>query len=1336
MRLSLLRRPPVLPLERGPRTPDVMRHRERAAVKPRLLHVDRPVLGLFVFLFALGGGYGYWWWVNRPAYLLATAQQALDQADAARDRGDTANARLHYESAERYLQKLLAADKEPGNVAGWVLRGRTLSRYALLLKKEEDEADRRGQPVAVRRSPELFQQIWASYERAATLDRHHAEAHMRLMRNYLFHEQIIRAAPYAAKLVHTEYGQNSDGEWASYDSDQATAQFVLAWLAVNHLKPPRPEEALDHLRRAHEHEAKAVGAGQPLAKTRWRAVAVEAQALALQAEQTRQLLANGRREQAQELANVLDRLRAKLPGWLDRARAEKDESLPTTSAEMPNYVHSVASMALRPSPTDLPSLLEILVLGVQYAATPNEALQRAELALAVCEKLTSAPNPPHVVLREVSQRLPRLTDGVVKRTQYLVQAEKQDDPDMPHAPAWLALRQRSDDLAERIVRQSGAEDPNAYLSLARGAQRDGRTDAARQYALKGLEIIEKAKKALPADADTAAKQRLVKTSAGLNAVAAWAHLTRKQLSDAARHVADLRSNADLAIAGQVHWLHGVLALLDGRLELGLRELELARQHPRGGESVVVSIGLAHACLAVGKMERALAELERLRPAYEKFDRLAEDEKAVADLLLPGPAALKLETVRCQLALGNWKEVQENKEKLADLPEGITARLLVVQYHLAKARKVKGTRLASLNAARKELLALPPAGEDVRVTAAEADRLLAQAEGSFSGVGQAEEWLRRGDGPAAVLWLRWLVRQQRLDEAATVLRRLEADVTPEGKRRAGLARSELQLARAEPAAVALLEPWQSDKSDLQIDLIGLASGSRHEEIGARLLEQAVASHARGDCSQAARLYGRAMQYAALKPAARRGLLTSLLALGERESPSAANDLAGEMLRTLTDEPALLLAFAETAVLLDNIHGSQGMEGALRTLDALLSDQRQEAAGAYLLARGWAAAARPDLARRELDRALKAEPKHRRALRLAIELAVGAEDWQRCLDLATLLRAAQPDDLEALRGRAVALENLGRTADAAQAYQEIVSKFPDHALGYLGIARLLANGEDTVAALSWTAQACDHTPDNAAALELRVRLLALVGRTTEAESSAEQMLIQTPVNGPNLMTAAAKGFFAAGALDRAEAWARRVATSPGSDVAHISAELLLGDIYRTAARQAPATKESADKALAVFKNVYEKVPGHLAAGTALAALLLEHGETEAALAVVQQMRLGRSSRKPVGGDRLPLDAIDTMAAVFTAARQYRDAVTLLNEAAKRYADEPRIYVALGRTYTGLKQAAHALENLAKGAALARQKADVARDPRRKVELLALADEALLEQKKLREQDKAKR
>jgi tetratricopeptide (TPR) repeat protein len=92
---------------------------------------------------------------------------------------------------------------------------------------------------------------------------------------------------------------------------------------------------------------------------------------------------------------------------------------------------------------------------------------------------------------------------------------------------------------------------------------------------------------------------------------------------------------------------------------------------------------------------------------------------------------------------------------------------------------------------------------------------------------------------------------------------------------------------------------------------------------------------------------------------------------------------------------------------------------------------------------------------------------------------------------------------------------------------------------------------------------------------------------------------------------------------------------------------------------------------------------------------------------------------------------MGVVYRGAGQYKDALELFLGALRRYPDEPRVYLHLGRSYAGLQQYRPALDSLARAVRLATVQADTVQEPERKAQLLGVAEEARQEQAGLRGQ-----
>jgi predicted Zn-dependent protease len=296
---------------------------------------------------------------------------------------------------------------------------------------------------------------------------------------------------------------------------------------------------------------------------------------------------------------------------------------------------------------------------------------------------------------------------------------------------------------------------------------------------------------------------------------------------------------------------------------------------------------------------------------------------------------------------------------------------------------------------------------------------------------------------------------------------------------------------------------------------------------------------GDLRQAVQAYGRALPYTRLRPAARLGLVASLLQLSRKESPGVAQALTAELLRSHPGDLVLLAVYAEMAARRDQVRGSEGMLAALGALEqALRQEKRDPALIAYCKACGWVAVRRPDLARGELQRGLSASPRHVPSLVLAGQLALEAEDWKACQATAEALAEAAPERPEPWLWGATVRERQGTEEEARAAWQEMAERYPQQPAGWLGTARVLEKRGALVAALDQLQRGAVNNPDHLALLEARVRLLALDRQPREASTTAEQALRSlTDRRGPaseqpRLVYAVARGYLAAGALAEAE------------------------------------------------------------------------------------------------------------------------------------------------------------------------------------------------------------
>src|SRR5262249_4644169 len=158
-----------------------------------------------------------------------------------------------------------------------------------------------------------------------------------------------------------------------------------------------------------------------------------AHALTQLTDKYRKVASTGRKDHGpKELKEYLEQLRGRIPGWLARVRAEVEEPVPAVPVQLPSHLHTIASMAVRASPTDAPGVIDVVLLCVQQATDTQQVLERTDLAATVCAKLTSADKTPDLVLREVTRCVLQLTDVALRRVHHLVQLEKHPNPDLAH----------------------------------------------------------------------------------------------------------------------------------------------------------------------------------------------------------------------------------------------------------------------------------------------------------------------------------------------------------------------------------------------------------------------------------------------------------------------------------------------------------------------------------------------------------------------------------------------------------------------------------------------------------------------------------------------------------------------------------------------------------------------------------------------------------------------------------------------------------------------------------------------------------------------------------------
>jgi hypothetical protein len=1334
------------------------------------------VRGLLFFIVAIavgaGVGVGGYWvydtYFPSPARALEKAQQQFDKAEQA-FANDPAAAEPLYQEVVAQLDKLAdrsKADDMAVNVPAYLLRAKTMWKLGRVAEEREKKQGP-SKEAAADRSKYFNAALGIYQDMLAKYDKDNIDAGNFLLEYWMGADEVGRAEIYAEVVARY---QLKEGEKPTKEGNarQATAHYLLAQRALR-ASNPKPDEALAHVR-----AIAALPAPEGVAKDkRWRELGTEAQALKMRLDMANKRMAEG----AVPLKGVVREeiaaeLNATIAGGIAKAQKDLGATLPADDK------HPAIPVLATLNATNTRGVLDFLTTAIAASAIKADLVQRVDLLLAVCQQLLEVPKPPEATVKAVGSHLANLPAVVEKP------AAELKKPDLRLLAAdWSPLEGRLRDVIERAQAAGAPVDPDVWLELARKANRERRWGDAEKSAKKGLELARK--RGLGTD---------YASVRNLHREAAWSLFGQNKASAAEEHLTVVRKEPGLARTAFL--IDGLNAVRDGRLEVSARNLLAAQQDPQYARSLLPVMGLARAYEGLGQYERALAMLAKLDAAYEKYEQLSEEERTLASELFPSADAVALEAMRCRLSLNQIEAALVLAKRLEPRPLGAAARILLVNYYLAAGR----AELAKDNpfdardafdAARKVLKAAPdeqraaPAlvWADALLTASQPDRSRpsdAQASVGLpkagpSNVEKAEQLLKdyaakRPDSiDGHLLWVRWLESRQRYDEADRVLTDMAKHFADHAKV-IDAVRARLALVRARDGEIGqLVASLRGTSDDRSLDVlqllyltsqeggeakpptaVGAALGPHYGTVLFHLWNGARAQQA-GRFEDAARSYGRALAPSRYQAEAQVGLLASLLGLAAKDSPTTAAKLVDELRGDNPTDPVLLLAHAEMARQGDNIQGRDSMEAALAMLERVLAPLNRQAVAVDLLARGYYAAGRPDLARTEAGRALQLDTAYAPALVLAARAAAEAEDYAACLRYAEELERAlygtpaakrmaavvgaprsvldrpQPTLADGLYWRAAASEHLGRKDEAKRAYQQLIDKQQGLATGYLGLAGLRARAKDFTGALDAVRQWRAKDPKDAAGAAAEVRLLAQSGKTAEAERAGEAFAGSNPA----ALLTVARAFADAMAYDLAEAWGRRAVQAAKDKADVVAAQLVVGDACRARAssREGDARKADVEKALTAYKAVWVLAPGNPAAGYPLAALqATDPDQAGAAYAIVQDARKGRHSGNTITGDRLTLEQLGILGDVYRLSKHAGEAITAYREAVKRYPREPRLLLPLGRIYRDQNMRGDAAAVLTEAQIAALERADAATDPDGKARWQAVADEAKGELAKL--------
>lgn len=476
-------------------------------------------------------------------------------------------------------------------------------------------------------------------------------------------------------------------------------------------------------------------------------------------------------------------------------------------------------------------------------------------------------------------------------------------------------------------------------------------------------------------------------------------------------------------------------------------------------------------------------------------------------------------------------------------------------------------------------------------------------------------------------------------------------------------------------------------------------------------------AKGDHAEACRQFANCLEYSRVRPLVRQGLMEALIAWADQQ-PVEARKFAAEMLQQYTSDLSLILGYAYASMRIGEIGnptdaGDQvkDMATALKAFEAAcVQEHRDPAYAAWVETQCWHSSPRHDLALIHVLRTLECNPRHEAAYVLAINMLL-EKGSSTCIEQAQQLASAYCTNLplskDALYWQARCYDRGGRANDALALYRELMEKMPRHLDVYPATCQLLltSTSAESLAACQqvinrWKAA----LPEDMRATQMEVQLLACQNKLAESRAVADRALssIESKVMGDSpIQTVStdkqqqvairkadrlcllAQSLVQSKQAVEASVWVKR-ALELYPD--HEGAQMLLGEMLVEQMRNQAARSETrrglAQQAAAAFSKVYRRQQGQMISGTKLASLLAsELNDPTEAYRIMQEVRAAKFYTRPMTGDMLPIEMLDTLGVVYSKLAQadlVQERIQTFEAARRRYADEPRVALYLAQAY----------------------------------------------------------
>jgi predicted Zn-dependent protease len=790
------------------------------------------------------------------------------------------------------------------------------------------------------------------------------------------------------------------------------------------------------------------------------------------------------------------------------------------------------------------------------------------------------------------------------------------------------------------------------------------------------------------------------------------------------------------------YLEGVALEREGRLTAAARKFEESEELTAPSTRTDAALASLYLSLgkpgqALTRLGRLLESYKRLDDLTEQerawameFIRSREDLQlqyvtASLESALQAIATERMRNPGKPVSVEVFERTLKQAEKMAgEIPPGSinarAARIAILRFHIALGNKEQ---------AEKELAAFEKAFPgDSGLLNTRVSMAMMRGPGKFgpkeaeAKQAEVDALIQRhlkaypADVPAKLYWAAWLSRTGRSDKAAAFLRdkaNFPDNTSEDYKRvlalalmtsgdRAGAAEVLRQLPSSPLIDTALIRLVSAGERDKRV----AEALARYERDGlVRSMAGAVAME-KGKPAEAAEYFYKALEFAQARQVAEQGLLQSLVSFAEKD-PRAARERISKMIAETPEQKSLYLAYAYAAMLLDDLgmpfqswDTAKNMATALRAWENLL---KSPPVGLLTRAEMWRLAGRPDLALQEARRALsmKDQPVTPQALSLAADLAIAAGDAESLKDAEgwiTALDKALPGNPAVAMLQARHMIRARKRGEALKHLEAQVAKHPDRQDFRQLLAELALEEKNQALAEAVVKAWKEKMPDSPIARATEIRLLAQAGKQAEARKVAEdthKMLMKLWDED------AAKRKRPDGKTEeewKKEEAARRAARSQSLRV-ELARSLMRGKANEAAAAaleevlleapehvaaltfagEAALNREDWKASRAYYERLLKVSPRNGVAANNLAWILAEKlGDPARACEVLEPLLTGQHSGKPLAGDRLPPEVLDTAALVYRKLAQpagLERVRLLLTEGRRRFTEDPRLALHLG-------------------------------------------------------------